>query len=359
MKIGLLAYHYALNYGAVLQIASLQRKIQSMGHECKIINYYTEGTLQWDKYRKVTLDKNLLSEMKWNTYLFLVKKRKRKTFDEFLSGLDMTMYIDSEKKLNLEEQFDAFIVGSDQVWNCYTMDLDSTYFLDFVSDKKKKNAYAASFGYSVIPEEYREFTNKYLENFNHISVRETQGKEIIKDLKGLDTPVVLDPVFFSTVADWKLKSERIIKEKYVLVYQPQKSSTLGKRARKIAKENGCKVVYVSRTWDGVIGANTINMSTVSPRDFLRLLRDAEVVITNSFHGTAFSIIFRKQFWVEYNEGTSSRIESVLKTFALANRELSDRTTFVPDPRIDYHEVDAKLKELLDFSEHYLEQIINM
>lgn len=357
MKVGLLAYHNALNYGAVLQIASLQRKIKELGHDCEIINYYADGSLQWDKYQRPTFSMKFLSEMKWNTYLFFVRRRKRKNFDSFLSDLKMTEFISRENLWKLNNFFDVFIVGSDQVWNCFTMGEDATYFLDFVEEDKKKNAYAASFGYDVVPSKFVDFTIKYLSGFNYISVRETQGQQIIKKLVDRDVPVVLDPVFFMEKKDWKLNPKRIVDYKYILVYQPQKSTTLGKKARELAQKRGCKVVYISRTWDGVIGKNTINLSTVSPLDFLRLVRDAELIVTNSFHGTAFSIIFHKQFWVEYNDGTSSRMESILSLMDLKDRVLNN-TLIEKEILIDYDRVDSKLYSLITCSESYLKQILN-
>lgn len=359
MKVGLLAYHYALNYGAVLQIASLQRKIKSMGHECVIINFCSDGVLQWDLYQKLTFSKKILSQIKWNTYLFMIRKKKRREFDAFLKGLPMTEWIDKESIEELNDEFDLFIVGSDQVWNCFTMDSEPAYFLNFVKDKKKKNAYAASFGYQVIPEEYVDFTNRYLVDFNHISVRETHGQKIIKELKGWDVPVVLDPVFLSKAEDWNLNKSRLINYKYILVYQPQKSTTLGKKARKLAKEGGYKVIYISRTWDGVIGKKTINMSAVAPLDFLRLIRDAEFVVTNSFHGTAFSIIFHKQFWVEYNDGTSSRIESILDILNLKDRLLREETSIKSNFYIKYSEIDKKIANLIEHSESYISSMLTI
>lgn len=342
MKVGLLAFHNALNYGAVLQIAALQRAIEKLGNEAIIINYIGDGAARWDQYRKVRICRDIHRIIKWNTYLFVYKKNKREQFDNFLRGLVISPYVTEEDLLYSEEQYDYFIVGSDQVFNCFTTDSDPVYFLGFVKDKRKKNAYAASFGYEFVPDEYRDFTHEMVRDFNKISVREESGVEIIKDMIGAVVPRVIDPVFLMDVEEWELQPERIIDSEYILVYQPEKNKTLIRKAYELKKNKHMKIVLVSRTWDGTFYLNAKNMSYVSPTDFLRLIRDATYVLTDSFHGTAFCIIFRKLFLSTFNDRTSSRIENVLRIFSLSDRVFDMNTNMsIIDRYIDYsltHEI---------------------
>ena len=203
MKIGIITFHRAVNYGAVLQAYALQHALEGLGAQAEILDYrnrYIESC--YDPY---SLKGNKLKALAKIALLGGVRRKKNEAFRSFNKKylrLSEAVYKDSEQLAGAEKFYDAFITGSDQVWNTSCADFDPAYFLTFVKDKKKKNSYAASFGLSEIPKEYEAEYKKRLAGYRQISVREAQGRALVKELTGRDVPVVLDPTLLLTEKDW-------------------------------------------------------------------------------------------------------------------------------------------------------------
>ena len=220
---------------------------------------------------------------------------------------------------------DVYMTGSDQVWNMkHNEGLDTHYFFDGV--KGKKISYASSVGYTELLDGGKDAIKKYLADYSALSVREDTAVKLLASL-GLKAEQLLDPVFMLNETEWKeyTKTERKVKEPYLLVYAPYNTVDKGlifRHARRIADKENLKVVTFSWTYFKDKDAD-ISMRFADPGDFLNLMMNAEYVITNSFHGTAFSINLKKRFWAFLPSGFTTRITSVLIRFGLNERLIED------------------------------------
>lgn len=353
--IGTLTFHQSDNYGAVLQAYALQKCINEMGFDSKLINYYSEGIAYW--YREVTL-KDGLSLHNIKNYIWQrINRNKKKNFESFRSRFRLTRPYTKKNINNVLNEVDKVLVGSDQVWNCDCTHEDYTYMLDFVPEGFPSYSYAASFGYNVIPERYKENTTKLLRRFKGITVREQEATEIIEECLGYSVPVVADPILLLTPQTWD-ELIKTIKKRYIFVYQAEKQPELMELAKCIAKKRKCPIYIVSTVWKGTVGYNIKNVSDCSPEMFLSYLKNAEVVVTNSFHGTAFSILFNKEFWVQplSRNNTNSRIDSILDLMGLENRKVLGKA-IDNETKIDYDTVNIRLNDFRKKSREILKSMI--
>lgn len=229
----------------------------------------------------------------------------------------------SEDMRRLNEQFQTFVTGSDQVWNC-THGINSNFYLDFVQDDEKKCAYAASFGINKIPNQYLNDVRKRLNRYRYISVREKTGREIIQTCCDKNVDTVCDPVFLLKAEKWK----QIIGEtsavahnsnqKYIFVYATQTTPEFARIVYKIKRKYKLPIVTVS--W--LPGCETVK--DLGPAEFVDYIINAEVVITTSFHATAFSIIFQKNFFVYPHSTTGNRVIDLLNRLELSNRIIDNK-----------------------------------
>jgi hypothetical protein len=236
---------------------------------------------------------------------------------------------------SLEVDYDYFIVGSDQVWNPLFPEFSELFFLTF-APKQKRIAYAPSFGINELPERFNKDFTSWIMGFDHLSVREKLGAEIIMTLTGRDVPVVLDPTMLLTKEDWLNASEpvgNIPKKPYIFIYflgvlDPK----INKEIKRFAKEQHMQIVRINDI--------TSKFYAIGPSEFITLLDQASLVLTDSFHGTVFSIIFEKPFLTYKRIGRNdmySRIETLFSLLHLQGRKdmsLSDPNLL----KIDYTEV---------------------
>lgn len=367
MKVGILTYHRADNYGAVFQVFALQKTILKLGHECEIVDYRSEGIENQYRYKKFRIGKGTLGIIKYNINQYL-HREKHRNFELFRDQLVISPTYTGKNIVDANDKYDCFITGSDQVWNYSVNKMDYTYLLDFVKDQRKKNSYAASFGMSSIPNELTDTYENLLSTFNNISVREQQGHQIITNLLGRDCEVVLDPVLLLKKEDWiKLfvtmeRSEILQDGEYVLIYQLYKSKSLIDFARDLANRSKCKIVIISQSLYGAYYGvpNVINKSNVGPTEFLSLFLGARYIVTNSFHGTAFAINFHKEFFIEYISGghdVNSRFVSLLNMLNLEERKIEKGIIADINKNIDYVKVDKLLDKKRAKSLEFLKNII--
>lgn len=357
MKIGILTFYNTTNYGALLQAYALQNKIHELGKECEIIRYDCEEITKREKaisFLEIRSIKELIKYIVLNSS----QKKKFNKFIEFEQNFMMESK-DIYDKNNIKEsseEYDLFIVGSDQVWNLSLSGDDYSFFLDFERDNEKKRAYAASFGYSQVPNKYLKNTEKYLKDFSKIAVREESGKAIVNSVVKKDAVVVLDPTLLLTKEEWfKVSSYKPKYEKYILLYFIHNKKETFKFARKLAKEKGLKLVYINISPKVAMGMK--NLRSASPEEFIGLVKNAEYVITGSFHGVAFSINFNKEFFYETNkskENYNSRIDNLIKILKLENRNINLSNSF--DEEIDYKKVNNLLSEARENSINVLKEI---
>lgn len=327
MKACIVTFQAAYNYGAVLQAYALQEFMNENFCHTRILEYHSEKIdasyrnpqlIDFIKKPKNAIFKTLQS------ILYYGKKEK---IDQFRrEHLLLTQRYDEKNILQAQDEADVFITGSDQVWNYLIVEKDSTYYLGFAKDKKTCS-YAASFGVSEIPQEYHDFYEQNLKHLGQISVREKKGIELVRLLSGREAKVLPDPTLLMDCEIWdSLSITPNEKEKYILVYKITKADKLLEFAKELSKKNDLKIIYIPNDLkSGSIG--TLKTS-VGPKEWLGYIKNAEYVVTNSFHGTVFSILFNKKFFVEVSKKvnpSTSRLESLLEMFEFENRTI-DRFT---------------------------------
>ena len=319
-KIATITFHRARNYGAVLQAVALQKAIMGLGYDSEVIDYDN---------RKISSCYDVINKSSWKSAvasLFRCKAihRKNVLFDDFLDKeLHRSREVGKADLPALGDEYDKFITGSDQVWNYLLTGSDGVYFLDFVSESKKKISYAASFGIGEIPAEKARWYREMLRGFGYISVREATGGRLVKSSTGMDSVNDLDPVFLLDVSAWrKIMAGKVPEKKYLFTYMCSEAAM--EYARRLAEEKGLKIINVVYSKSILHPENNIGdcRIDVSPEDFLAYLHHAECVVTGSFHATAFSIIFNKQFKVGIPDRVGSRIKDLLKRTGLQQRVIA-------------------------------------
>lgn len=348
MIIGILTFHYPenKNFGASLQSFSCMKLMKKYGQEVKIINYsITNQTLK-------------------NKLLNVVTSKDFKEYNKkFLDETDEIQTLEEFQELN--KKIDIFVVGSDQVWRTkWLQDKVKHYFFDFVDDNKKKIAYAASFGvdYWEGDEKLTEEIKPLIKRFDYISVREESGIDICKNAFGVDNVVcVLDPTLMidredyqQILDDWQDKSH--LKKKYIAHMLLDDTEQLRNGSKKIAEYLGVEINYIKGKSFKFLGKTITLYNKVS--QWLTYLKDAELVVTDSFHCAVFSIIFHKKFVVVANPARGiARLETLLGKVGLEDRFFTNieevLKSGVLDREIDYKEVDKKLEIHRKYSMEFL------
>lgn len=346
MRVGVITFHNAHNYGASLQAYALQRALKELGTEPALIHYHPKviDILYQpvpEKGMKGTLKKIRMSLRK-RPRARLVKYKKYRRFIEknFTLLGDYTTYEELKSGGLL---LDAYITGSDQVWNpVHTGGFDPAFTLDFVKSGAKKISYAASVGRALVPDQYREDFRSSLKTFTAISVREESIRNDIEVLSGQPVTVVLDPtLLLERKAYDAIKVPARWKERYILVYMMEKNKKMVAFANKISKFTGFPIVQ--RKLPGIFQNEYDSFYTHDPGEFLGDIEGAEFVLTNSFHGTVFSIIYEKPFLAMLHTNTGARTADLLKLL-----ELESHIVYEPEEFRDLNQM--KIKDILKLRE---------
>lgn len=315
-KAGILTFHNANNYGAALQAYALQTAINGLSPETEteIIDYTCNGIQGQRSLKRVIKKQGFVSAvLHWP----FTKKRIKK-IDEFCrKHMRLSRRVQSREELKaLAEEYDVIISGSDQIWNRKWNGNDDVYLQDFHDHSEKKASYAASFGIKELPQEWKEPYRKYLSAFSAVSVREDSGKMIMKDDFDIDAQVNIDPTLLLTSSQWNsIAAPTIIDKPYVLVYMVPFQKSVLEYARKIAVQRGLEMVIVCKSLKKTGG---IFMGGSAVEEIIALFRDAQCVVTNSFHGTAFSVIYNKELSIELKNprGYNLRSKNLLRECGL-------------------------------------------
>lgn len=371
MKIGIITIHFGINYGSVLQTYALNNYIKERyftnNELVEVINYipprYSRKRRYLNSHKKMPFFKKLIYSIISAPSTFLYNR----IFYNFLKN-NTTLGVEVNNHLQLKNKYDSFdmlIAGSDQIWNSdFNEGFDNAYFLDFTLNNPIKCTYAASAGKVEFDRMESIKIKNALSVFDGISVRESQLKDLLMNM-GIENVVhVLDPIFLFDKQRWsKLTSEPIIKGKYLFIYlldgDTQNTVDI---AVKIAKEKKLKTVMISfgHVWskDTRVDYYLIRQK---PEDFINLMLYSDFVITNSFHGAAFSINFEKQFIAFKRENYNSRLESLSRLFGLQNRFISSNVftdvNVLLDEAIDYEKINKIKTDYLCISENYLKEMI--
>ena len=293
MKVGILTFPGSPSHGASLQMCALYHVLTEKGHDVEIINYISPE-VNHKRNKKITLRSRLVGIVSG----FFVKSSK-KPFADFEKQIKMfpeTSIGTTEEIKEIAKRYDRIIVGSDQVWNPVVTGGDLNFYLKFSDNNAQKASYAPSFGVSEVTGADKDEISKLLSDFKYLCVREKKGAEIIKELTGKDVPVVIDPTLLVEKSVWKEKEKKIKlpKGKYVLFYTIKPSPKLKKFAQDFCDKYNYTLITIGGRLREYIRRDKHPVSGIGPAEFLGLVDGAEYVITNSFHGTAFSIIFNKK-----------------------------------------------------------------
>lgn len=355
MKIGILTQHFLLNYGGIIQNYALQQVLFKLGHEPLTFEHDTcYSHTRWflrsaKQILKTHSFKNLPARPIYQGRI------GNKNFIKFvLKYIKSVPVKDFVPSLTTQYGIDTYIVGSDQVWRpAFNLGPRlGNMFLNFADDKVKKLSYAASFGCKEweYTQEQEQMCSKLASRFEAISVRENSGLELCKQHFGVNATCVLDPTLLLNKEDYtKVCTNIPSKDKHIFVYSLVVSDKVLAAASSVSKETGLPVI-VKQAGDKVKKEDTIE-------DWFAEFRDAEYVVTDSFHGMVFSIIFNKPFSIVMNpSGGNDRYISLLSQLGLMDRIIKDEMTPTIEP-IDWNEVNCRLNDMkqssLDFLEKHL------
>lgn len=323
-KVGIITFHGSHNYGAMLQAYALQETCNELGTESSIIDFRTDEMINdyaiWKKSTDIrTIAKNMLQLLR-----YFSNRRKYNKFENFIKEyMRLTRrYSTLEQLMSNPPKMDVYITGSDQVWNGRGK-LKTAYFLPFGCSGVHKISYAASLGDSLPKVEYEKEIKKYLQNLDAVSVREEMATEYIAELTGKSAVVLCDPVLLLSRYKWEslCRDNNRMSEPYVFCYYLGETGEMQEIIEKIKRITNLKVVTVCDSIKSGIKCDKVYYDA-GPLDFLSFIKNAEFVITNSFHGTAFSILFEKPFYAVKRNQSSQRIMSLLKLFGLNDRYIA-------------------------------------
>ncbi|CCX66878.1 putative uncharacterized protein [Prevotella sp. CAG:1058] len=340
MKLGILTFHCAHNYGAVLQCYALQETLKKMGHDVEIIDYRPKFLINVYKWfiprRFIHFNVNKIIRE-----LSILRYRKQR-YCGFCRFMDKFYNIGSKINDNINK-YETIIIGSDQIWNLQlTRKEGKPYWGEIPYYKGNIIVYGASMEDMNLTSQQELFISGALKRFSLISVREKQLSKFLEKYTNKIVPVVVDPTFLLPVEMWsKIAIIPSNTDKYLLVYQVRNNNKTKQISELIAKQLNLKIIMLSAKVDA---DNSELCVGASPQQFLGLFKNASFVVSASFHGTVFSILFKKQFFsIKIGDGKDDRVESLLSILGLENRLISDINNKIVD--INYDEIEYK-KQLL-------------
>lgn len=355
-SVSFITIHFGANFGSVLQTIATSRILKDLNCKVTCINYI-QDRWTWNAYFKVRNPFRLVKRILNSP----IEYANRYIYQSYLKKyVKLTSKIYRRNFAKKCPQSDYYVTGSDQVWNSkHNQGVDTIYYFNEV--EAPKIAYASSFGQEQLGEREYTYVKQLLSSYDHISVREKSGKKIVESM-GFQAEHLLDPTFMLNKEEWgKYMSPRMIKDDYLLVYTPY--NTVDKQAifdaaYAIAKEKNLKVITFSWDWRKDRMAD-YTIRYANPGDFLALMHYATYVITNSFHGTAFSVNLNKQFSVFMPSAFSTRISSIIELCGLQNRMVSNNFSIEKaNESIDYTKVNEVLEAERKKSIEFLKQALS-
>lgn len=344
MKIGILTFHDGINHGGFFQAYSTYSFLISKGYDVEIINY--KNKIHWFfEYKNFLLTKNPFKLMSNLKKIISFKKAQRR----------MNLKPLCKNVNEIKEHYDVVIVGSDIVWN-YEWDFlgnDDVYFGNGINSKRWVS-YAPSFGaVDYETTEIPKYVINGLKNFSHISVRDSNSQNIVKKASGRNASLVLDPTFLLDTNG--MENEIKINDKFLLIYAYMKSDKDIKYIKQFAKERGLKIIAIGYK---IVEAD-YNFAAVGPFEWIAYFKKADFVVTSTFHGTLYSIKYKKEFVTIANINILNKTKTILKNLGLENRLVNSFTDFLDceyQP-INYEVVDSKLLPFVENSERFLIEAI--
>ena len=354
--------HAAHNYGAVLQAYALQQALISLGFNNEIIDFKRNSFQMFDKisfnFSKATLFSIYINFIKFIHYFDM--KRNDCRFEDFIQNdLIHTKRYNSIDELNIDPPVaDCFIAGSDQIWKAIdNNNFIPAFFLDFGDKNTRRVSYAASMGlYDLSAENEKQFI-EYINTFKKISVREKDAKKYIEEKTAKKCHVHIDPVFLLDDSEWsKILCGNNISGKYILCYPLVYNELINISLDKLKALTGYSIVVIAQEGRTKIKGD-VYIRDAGPKQFVTLIKNAEYVLTSSYHGTAFSMIFEKNFYSFITYHAPSRFTNMLNVFGLSNRIVTNIDDITLDA-IDYTKVNSIKSEQCIQSYDYLKNIMS-
>lgn len=373
MKVGILTFHFVHNEGAVLQCYALQRTLQELGHDPVVLDYrpsyhavryaskknpFILARSNWKKNHSASVAKRLYFALRGFARAIIVTVKRadglnESLFNAFITGnLILTKRYNSLKSLQKNPpNIDACVVGSDQLWNPDLLDqeFDSAYFMDFGSEKMKRIAYAVSLKQSYSDLEKAQL-KKLCSNIDYLSIRESS--DVFKGTTGRDVHICLDPSLLLDKEKYTLvESNTLVTKPYIFVYGFESTTEFAEMVRLVSNRHNLHVINGSPTRI-VLDMPCEEVRDYAPDQFLSFIKNADYVITNSFHGTAFSIIYEKNFITFPHTTRGKRMTELLEKLGLTFR-LYGTSDFSWETQIDFESVNEKLSKLREESKQFL------
>lgn len=365
MKIGILTYHRAENYGALLQAYAMRTYLQSLGHEVEFVDYWPK--YHSDYFKVFSMDSFKKSSMKGKLAklgrLVLVghrlRKRKRVMLQFIHEKLGLSVQPKYEDRKAVTGPYDVVIYGSDQIWRKQGLGgvgFDDWYFGSDNVQAKKKIVYAGSMGKIATNAQDDAYVKEQMAHFGQISVREDDLLKYLKAL-GVNSVRVCDPVFLLSRRQWEeICGAPKIKQHYILFYNLLNTKESAAFAKALSAETGLPVYEITKK-TSLFSRNAHLISKASVGEFLGLVRGADYVVSNSFHGVAFSIIFEKQFYAVGMGEKANRVVSLLNSLGLDDRYQNASQPGFNLSLIDYDAPKQMLETAVEKSRGYLKEAL--
>lgn len=374
MKIGILTYHRAENYGALLQAYALKTYLTGLGHDVDFVDYWPDyhrrffELFSWKKFRESSL-KGKMVLLYYTLFWHQTRRRRQQNLQAFMhEALGLPLEARYHNDDDVVKEFDVVFYGSDQIWRRQRMPSHPSFdFWYFGSGnvQARKIAYAASMGTIDVKADEKEVLKRHLLGFEAISVREDSLKEWLASV-GIQAQLVCDPVFLLGKEAWRRlankASELPAYQHYILVYNLLGQTSTVNFAEQLSKEKNLPIVevnkkYVPFCWRGfAIPSRRRYCRTARVEDFLSLLAHADYVVSNSFHGVALSLIFQKQFFAVGMGQRAGRVTSLLNSLRIPER-YTDVWRNVAS--IDYTVVTPLLSDMAVSSTAFIQKSLNV
>lgn len=361
MKIGIVTFHCSYNYGSALQAWALQEYLKKSGYDAKIINYVDLVNFEDYQLFRTSLYKKKIKSLIGDIVYLPVNLKRKRGFEGFQKEFfDMTdkRYTSISDMRSLNDELDTFICGSDQIWNINcTKGPNPAFFLAFADDSKRKIAYAPSIADKSIDFTDNDEVKSYLKGFDYISVREKSFVKMLSDITGKDVVSAVDPTLLLNESDYStlITESPVNDKKYIFVYSLEDNDKMNDYANRLSRDKGMPVVYINKKTQHCF-ENGINVYGASPSEFLALVKNAQYVVTNSFHATVFSVIFEKQLCTFATLASGSRMMDLLGTIGLDDRLYSEN--FDIDKKSDFAKGKAELSLLSNASKKFLNNALS-
>lgn len=333
-----MTFHQASNYGALLQGYALQQTLIKLGAESQFV--------------QIDMKKPAPHAVPLNPFAKRIQKGKEMRDELFNMFRRQYLSVSKtyQKSDDINSDFNAFIAGSDQIWNLEIPEVDMRYFLPF-AESAKRYSYAASFGSAAVPEKAKEWISKQLSQFARLSVREEQGRTLVKELSGKEAEVCLDPTLLLERSDWQKLVKPYDGKPYLLLFLLQQDAALVESAGAEAARRGLELKVVTASFIPQFGFEAWN--TVGVCDWLTLIAHAGCVYTNSFHGLVFSLLFGRDVSLAPLGGSlgkrNGRLEELLSLLHISPEEAASRPVHIEDAELD-RSLAARKKESLAYLE---------